>query len=72
MELVNLQIETTDQNVEAFKRLADQVGAVLKVTSDSQSNPLKDLIDEAEKDFAEGRGTTMTIEQLRAMVNEVA
>jgi len=72
MELVNLQIETTDQNVEAFKRLADQVGAVLKVTSDSQSDPLKDLIDEAEKDFAEGRGTTMTIEQLRAMVNEVA
>jgi hypothetical protein len=71
MEPVTIHIATNQRFVRIFALLAKLVGGGYSVEPVKPQN-LHSVIEQAEKDFTEGKGTIMTLDELRALTNEVA
>lgn len=71
MESVNIHIATHSKYIKVFAFLTRILGAEYSVERVSEKD-LHSAIKKAETDFAEGKGKVFTIDELRAMTNEVA
>ncbi len=56
----------------AAEQFASKAVSLSKPKTVAQEPTLTEIICKAESDFAEGRGVVLTIDQLRAMINEGA
>jgi hypothetical protein len=69
METMDLHIKTDGRYLRVFKELARALGAtVVAEAAPNQKLTLEQIIEEGERDFREGNGIKLTIEQLQAMV----
>jgi hypothetical protein len=71
MEPVTIHIATDKRFVRIFALVARILGSVYSVET-VKKRSLTAVIDQAEKDFAEGKGRSFTIDELRNLTNEVA
>lgn len=71
MEPVNIHIATNRRFVQIFVFLTKLFGGEYSIETIKKKD-LRSLIEKGERDFAEGKGTVMTIDELRALNNEVA
>ncbi|MGA0557162.1 hypothetical protein ACO2Q8_10950 [Larkinella sp. VNQ87] len=73
METTTIHIQTERRFLGIFQEVAKAVGATISSESvPTQELTLDQVIEQGEKDFREGRGVTLTIDQLRAMVDHAA
>ena len=71
MEPVNIHIATDRRFIKIFAFLTKLLGGEYSVET-VRKRELYSVIEKGEKDFAEGKGTVLTIEELRNLANEVA
>lgn len=71
MESVTIHIATHSKYIKFFAFLTRILGAEYRVERVAKKD-LHSVIEKAEADFAEGKGKVLTIDELRAMTNEVA
>ena len=71
MEPVNIHIATNRRFVRIFIFLTKLFGGEYSIETIKKKD-FRSMIEKGEKDFAEGRGTIMTLDELRALNNEVA
>jgi hypothetical protein len=71
MAAVTIHIATQSKFVKLFVWLIRLCKAEYSIETVG-TKTLRSVIEQGEKDFAEGKGKVMTIEELRSMANEVA
>ena len=71
MAAVNIHIATQSRFVKLFVGLIRLCKAEYSIETVGTKS-LRSVIEQGEKDFAEGKGKIMTLDELRALSNEVA
>lgn len=71
MEPVNIHIATNRRFVRIFVFLTKLFGGEYSIET-IKKRDLRSVIEKGEREFAQGKGTIMTLDELRALNNEVA